>query len=375
MEFIVQQEEIKRSLSDLSSIVSASSVSKDDISQNILLSVKNGVILLRATDYNNELSYTLFPKKVSDEATIAINASVFNEVIGKLGSGDIYFKYDEDRGYLILKSSTVSFDIRTRDATNFPSFEVEEIEKKVKIKQSLLRSLIEKSISCVSVEDFRNYLKGVRIEINGIDISVFTSDGHRMAACETKLEEPLDGVFGVCLTKKCAEKLLTVLSDKEDVVELLFSQNSVTVTNNGYQLKSKLHLCSYPNVRSLIPREYAYQINLNREDLLKAIPSVSILTQKRVKGITLSFSTGNLELRAENNEHEVAIANLPLEYQGDAFSVSLNADYLVDALRTFSSKSICFKFENQIVKAIIDSSEDESITQVKSLFIISRVIV
>ena len=219
-------------------------------------------------------------------------------------------------------------------------------------KDHYTRSLIEKSISCVSVEDFRNYLKGVRIEINGIDISVFTSDGHRMAACETKLEEPLDGVFGVCLTKKCAEKLLTVLSDKEDVVELLFSQNSVTVTNNGYQLKSKLHLCSYPNVRSLIPREYAYQINLNREDLLKAIPSVSILTQKRVKGITLSFSTGNLELRAENNEHEVAIANLPLEYQGDAFSVSLNADYLVDALRTFSSKSICFKFENQIVKAI-----------------------
>ena len=87
-----------------------------------------------------------------------------------------------------------------------------------------MKSIIDSSVFCVSNEDFRDYLKGIRFELNGSKLEIFTSDGHRMAILETQLaNQTSSGSFGAIITKKCAAQLSKILNDSGRIPSLFFA--------------------------------------------------------------------------------------------------------------------------------------------------------
>ena len=50
----------------------------------------------------------------------------------------------------------------------------------------------------------------------------------------------------------------------------------------------------YPNYRQLIPQNLSEHVHVRREDLLASLRRVSLLSNQKSKGVTLSFSDGKL---------------------------------------------------------------------------------
>ena len=231
MKFQLPVQVIYKTVTQLSSV--AGSTNKDDIVQNIYLKVQNGELVLRATNYGLEMTTTL--ALVDDgmsviEGETTVNASKLTQVLSKMpNTANVHFSVIEDE--MTITSGTSEFVLRVRSAKDFPVFEEEDVTQKIVLSQKKLKSIIDRSAFCVSADDFRDYLKGIRLEADSNTLSVFTSDGHRMAILETTLDVPVESFLGVCLIKKCATEISKLLSFTDDLVELSFSKN-ILVTQN-----------------------------------------------------------------------------------------------------------------------------------------------
>lgn len=375
MKFSIILSELNKQLQEVSSIAGVSP-GKDDITQNIYISVYNNSLQLKATDYSIELIATIPLVDVSSEGEIIMNAAKLREALKNLDpKTNIYFDLDEVNQKMILTADSTTFEIRTRSATDFPKFEEEVTEQDITLKQSQLKFLLDKSLFCVSPEDFRDYLKGVRFEVNGSTLAVFTSDGHRMAILETEIDKPVEKFFGAILTKRGASQLSKIISPNSDAeVSLSFTKNSMKTICNGYCLSSKLIVCAYPNARGLIPSQIMAQINIPRQALSSYIKRVSVLSSKRLNGVSFNFDKNVVDLHSENAEHEEAKARLLLNYDGPSIEMALNSTYVIEILNIIESDNVNFCFSSMLNSVLI-TPDDNGSSGVNCRYIVSKVVI
>ena len=217
---------------------------------------------------------------------------------------------------------------------------MEEIEHTIVLKQKQLKSIIDSCLLCVSNEDFRDYLRGVRFEVNGSKLEIFTSDGHRMAILETQLDNPSTDAepFGVILTKRCASQLAKI-------------------------------------VRTVIPKTIDSIISIPKDTFTNLIKQVSVLSSKRVNGVTFTFGGGQVTLRSENSEHEVATASLALPDAQSNIEISLNAQYVREVLGVIKTDNVLFCFSQPMIHVLIKPETEVNDLGVKASYIISKVVV
>ena len=376
MKFSITLSSISKQLSEVASIA-CSAPNKEDITQNILINVTGNELTFKATNYNIELHTKIPVMDVVSEGETTVNAAKLKDTLANLDiNSDVVFELANEK--LIISNSSVSFEIRARSSKDFPSFEIDNIVQSIVLKQKQLKNIIDSSSFCVSNEDFRDYLKGVRFELNGTKLEIFTSDGHRMAILETNLDnqEPTIAPFGAILTKRCATQLSKILDDNgESEVTLSFTKNAVLTTCNNYSLVSKQIICGYPNVRTVIPRTIDTQLSIPRESFSNLIKQVSVLSSKRINGVTFNFGNGKVDLRCENSEHEVATASLDLPDAQTPIEISLNSQYVREVLNVLKSENVLFCFSQPMAQVMIKPDTEENEFGIKSSYIISKVVV
>ena len=376
MKFSITLSSISKQLSEVASIA-CSAPNKEDITQNILINVTGNELTFKATNYNIELQTKIPVMDVVSEGETTVNAVKLKDTLANLDiNSDVVFELANEK--LIISNSSVSFEIRARSSKDFPSFEIDNIVQSIVLKQKQLKNIIDSSSFCVSNEDFRDYLKGVRLELNGTKLEIFTSDGHRMAILETNLDnqEPTIAPFGAILTKRCATQLSKILDDNgESEVTLSFTKNAVLTTCNNYSLVSKQIICGYPNVRTVIPRTIDTQLSIPRESFSNLIKQVSVLSSKRINGVTFNFGNGKVDLRCENSEHEVATASLDLPDAQTPIEISLNSQYVREVLNVLKSENVLFCFSQPMAQVMIKPDTEENEFGIKSSYIISKVVV
>ena len=376
MKFSITLSSISKQLSEVASIA-CSAPNKEDITQNILINVTGNELTFKATNYNIELQTKIPVMDVVSEGETTVNAVKLKDTLANLDiNSDVVFELANEK--LIISNSSVSFEIRARSSKDFPSFELDNIVQSIVLKQKQLKNIIDSSSFCVSNEDFRDYLKGVRFELNGTKLEIFTSDGHRMAILETNLDnqEPTIAPFGAILTKRCATQLSKILDDNgESEVTLSFTKNAVLTTCNNYSLVSKQIICGYPNVRTVIPRTIDTQLSIPRESFSNLIKQVSVLSSKRINGVTFNFGNGKVDLRCENSEHEVATASLDLPDAQTPIEISLNSQYVREVLNVLKSENVLFCFSQPMAQVMIKPDTEENEFGIKSSYIISKVVV
>ena len=376
MKFSITLSSISKQLSEVASIA-CSAPNKEDITQNILINVTGNELTFKATNYNIELQTKIPVMDVVSEGETTVNAVKLKDTLANLDiNSDVVFELANEK--LIISNSSVSFEIRARSSKDFPSFEIDNIVQSIVLKQKQLKNIIDSSSFCVSNEDFRDYLKGVRFELNGTKLEIFTSDGHRMAILETNLDnqEPTIAPFGAILTKRCATQLSKILDDNgESEVTLSFTKNAVLTTCNNYSLVSKQIICGYPNVRTVIPRTIDTQLSIPRESFSNLIKQVSVLSSKRINGVTFNFGNGKVDLRCENSEHEVATASLDLPDAQTPIEISLNSQYVREVLNVLKSENVLFCFSQPMAQVMIKPDTEENEFGIKSSYIISNVVV
>lgn len=240
---------------------------------------------------------------------------------------------------LTLKAGRSRFTLSTLAAGDFPTVEGITGEHSLKVAQTELHWLIEKTQFSMAQQDVRYYLNGLLLETEGKRLRAVATDGHRLALAEVELAKAAGKNEQVIVPRKGVLELNRLL-DGEGELNVVLSSNHIRVDCEGVRLTSKLIDGRFPDYGRVIPDKAPNVIKADRELLRHALQRTGILSNEKYRGVRLELEAGSVTISANNPDQEEATETVELDYQGEKMEIGFNVNYLLEALAAADGEEV-----------------------------------
>ncbi|MFH7349522.1 MULTISPECIES: DNA polymerase III subunit beta [Acinetobacter] len=252
----------------------------------------------------------------------------------------------------ILKSGNSRFVLGTLPADDYPLLNTENTQgTQVTVTQRELKRLFEKTAFAMAVQDVRFYLTGTLLEIDANQLRAVTTDGHRLALCETAAQSTATQPIQAIVPRKAVAELQRLLSVEDEQLSLLIGRELLNVTirmasrdkeqtDITVRFTTKLIDGKFPDYRRVIPRGGDKNVIIAHDVFKQSLQRVAILSNEKLRGVFLNFNAGSLQLRANNPEQDEAIEDLAIQYADAPLEMSFNAQYLIEVLGVLDGEDV-----------------------------------
>lgn len=312
------------------------------ILSNVLLSVKDNRLTIRATDIKVNFE-TNIPVDVIEEGRTTVFCNKLVGIISSLPEGEIQISEKDNKLNISSILKKAKFELKTISDEEFPAF----LEPKdigfFEIPSSDLKQMITNTIFSVSDDQTRYYMNGICIKKVSTSLLFVATDGRRLSYIKKNLELQGNDSEEIIIPTKILNIINKRLTENGNV-SLGFDKKFVFVNFDNYKFSSPLIEGKFPNYNRVIPENQAMQFTVNRLELLDAIKRVSILVEKNIKRIFFELSDGKLNI--SSNEKEIGNANeeIPCKYSGDTIGFAFNYSYLEEPCKVMTSDDVILKF-------------------------------
>lgn len=327
------------------------------ILSHVLLSLKNEVLTIKATDLEVEM-VALTPLKIADQGETTLPARKFLDICRALPeSADIKISVEKTKA--ILQAGKSRFTLAVLPANEFPTIDVDQDALTFSMAQKDLKHLIEKTHFAMAQQDVRYYLNGLMLELSDKRIRAVATDGHRLAMSDAKVDLSSPEVQQVIVPRKGIQELLRLLEDSEDTASIKVGNNHATVEMGDITFISKLIDGRFPDYQRVLPAGGDKFLVSNREELKQAFTRTSILSNEKYRGIRLQMAGNQLRVMANNPEQEEAEEELDIEYTGDDLEIGFNVSYMIDAISAIETEKVKILFTDANSSCLIHAVDNE----------------
>ncbi|NBV28543.1 DNA polymerase III subunit beta [bacterium] len=279
-------------------------------------------------DLDQEIALTLPAKKIYDFCRALGEEATLNFTI-------------EDRR-VVLTTPESKLELSSFDAAKFPqlSGDCREIMS-IKINQRLLRQAIDSISYAMAIADIRYYLNGLLFQIEGQELTLVATDGHRLA-CTNLTCSLMPGAnqrLTAIVPRRAILELSKLLEQVDEEVDLVFYPQLLAVQINELAFSCKLIEGKYPDYKRVLPKDLPYKIQLDRDQLRQGLGLIQPILSSKDRGVLLTFSEKTVEIKGINNENEQVLVALPIQSGvSPALKIGLNINYLSDFIHATKSK-------------------------------------
>jgi DNA polymerase-3 subunit beta len=310
------------------------------ILSNVLLQRNGERLAFIATDIEIEITAAVGLETAADAKGLTVGARKLLEILRALPDGaEVSLAVAEKR--LQVKSGKSRFNLQTLPPEDFPRLAAPEGESvRIEVPQKLLKALFALVQYAMAQQDIRYYLNGLLMLIDGGELRVVATDGHRLALASHAVASRDIGRQEVILPRKTILELSKLLADDDDPVAIELSGSQARFTFGGIVLVSKLVDGKFPDYQRVIPANQPKRLKLGRVPLQQALQRASILTSDKFRGVRWVLTSGSLKVSCTNTEQEEAQEELEVGYSGDALDIGFNVGYLLDVLNNVEVEEI-----------------------------------
>lgn len=341
MEFKIKKDDLFRGLQKVQGIVAPKGAMP--ILSNILLEAREGEIAISATDLDMGVEGQ-YPAQVAAPGKLTINAKKFFDIVRELPSEEISAKSD-DKDWLTVTCRKSKFRIAGTPAEDFPKLPAFEKDAySMSLERKVLRDLIKKTLYAASGDSTRRNLNGTLLELEGSEIRMVGTDGHRLAFTLHQLPAPVSETGkarSVILPKKALGEILKFLDDEEETpITFYLDESHASFKKEKFHLVSRLVDDQFPLYRQVIPTDNKHKATADRETFLHALKRVSIMADEGSRLCRFEFTGGQLKLQADNADIGEAVEEFEVDYAEEEIAIGLNASYILDVLNNISTEKV-----------------------------------
>lgn len=192
-------------------------------------------------------------------------------------------------------------------------------------------------------------LTGIRVEIEGSNISLLATDRYRLALRELTWKPSVADTSAVALVRSRTLADTAKALGAGDVTVALSSGQGVDLIGfeaAGLTTTSLLMDGDYPQVRRLFPEESPITAVVKTTELIEATRRVSLVAERN-SSVRLAFAEGEVTLDAGQSDDAQASEALECQLEGDAITVAFNPQYLLDGLSALSTEYVRLGFTQE----------------------------
>ena len=213
----------------------------------------------------------------------------------------------------------------------------------ITISQMQLKRLLKQVEFAMAQQDIRYYLNGLLFEVNGNQLNIVGTDGHRLSFTSIHLDQNYNKTE-VILPRKTVIELIKLLNETEELVSVELYKGQVSFNFNDIQLISKVIDGKFPDYTRVVPEGHNNQFTIDRSQFLTSLQRASILSNEKYRGIRMMIADNNLKLISTNTEQEEAEEELEIQYQQDPIDIGFNVTYLIDVLTNIQEDKVTLAF-------------------------------
>jgi DNA polymerase-3 subunit beta len=310
------------------------------ILSNVLIERKQGSLLMLATDLEIQVTARTDLGQGSGEDTgLTVSARKLQEILRALPEGT-EASLDVQNNRLQVRSGKSRFNLQTLPVADFPAMaDPGAPQAKVAMPQKALRELLLLVQYAMAQQDIRYYLNGLLLVLEGGQVKVIATDGHRLSYAARPLGQQQDK-REVILPRKAVLELARLLADSEDAVTIEIFGAVVRFSFGSTVLTTKIIDGKFPDYTRVVPTNYQKRFSIKRQELLQSLQRAAILSNEKFRGVRWMVAAGSLRISCTNNEQEEAQEELEISYGGEALDIGFNITYILDVLNNVHSESV-----------------------------------
>ena len=324
---------------------------------NILVVAEHDHVTLTGTNIEVELVCKLAGATVKSEGKITVPAKKFVDICRSLPDLAI-IELSLEGEKMHLRSGKSHFTLATLPADQFPSIDESERDLAISFCQKDFKRMLEATLFAMAQQDVRYYLNGMLLELGDCVVRTVATDGHRLALSSLETDLHLESVKQVIVPRKGIIELSHLLNDVDDKIMVSIGNNHIYSQIGNYKFTSKLIEGKFPDYNRVIPKGGDKIIIADRNALKEMFIRASILSHENIRGIQLHLTKNQLQVFANNPEHEEAEDSLPVIYNEADLQIGFNVSYLIDVMNAITDDSVKITLANAGSSALIESADE-----------------
>jgi DNA polymerase-3 subunit beta len=358
----VIQENLARGLSVVSHAVSSRSTLP--VLANVLLRTEDAGLKLTAMNLEIGITYWV-PGKIETDGAITVPARLLTDVVNSLPNERIDLALDGDR--LHLRCGRFETHLRGIDADEFPAIPAAGERPTTRVSQKVLRRALAEVAFAAASDEARPILTGVLTRFEGDRITLAAADNYRIAITTIG---GLDAVeeTSVVVPARSYSELARILADTDDPVEVILSaqKNQVLFHVEGVDLVSRLIDGQFPNYQQVLPATHATRVELDRDDLLKAVRLAAYIASASANIVKLQVAPDGAPVvtvgaAADVGDHQ-GVVDAAIE--GDGTTIAFNARYLGDVLANVDAERFVLELNGPLSPGVFRPADGRDYTHV-----------
>ena len=293
---------------------------------------------------------------VIEPGTILIGGTLFKNIVKKL-SNEI--SLTTSGGTIKIESEGAIANIQLMDYKTYPRLSFESTGKDLIIDSETLKKLISDVAFASADNDKRIILNGVNLKSLDGKVTAIATNSFRLA--KKTVEIGSTGEFEVTIITKNLKEFIPAKATGPLTINV--SDSKIITKNDSTTIESRLIDGVYPAVNGLIPTEFKRILSLDSKILQSLISKATLVADDGNKVIRLTISVDELLIESKRSEvGTAAIRTAEHKYKGEQLMISVNSQFLKDAISRFSG-NIALAMNGPYDPIVIKGSSNEKLTQ------------
>lgn len=317
-----------------------------------------GVLRLSSFDY--EVSARVdTAAEISDGGTALVSGRLLADISRSLPNKPVDVVTDGSR--VSLTCGTSRFTLLTMPVDEYPTLPTMP-EGSGTIAGDVFTQAVAQVTVAASRDETLPILTGVRVEIEGEQVTLLATDRYRLAMRTLTWRPSSPDISTVALVRaRTLSEVAKALGSAGDISIALATGGSTELIGfeaGGRRTTSLLVDGEYPKVRSLFPAEAPTHAVVSTHELTEAVRRVALVAERNTP-VRLTFTDGAVTLEAGQGEDAQASEAVEGSLFGEELSVAFNPQFLLDGLGALNTPFVRLSF-TQPQKPVVISGQPEA---------------
>ena len=341
------------------------------VSPRTTLPILNNVLLetsdngLKLTGTNLEIGIVEHVEaEIDSEGSITLPAKLLTEFVSQLHDAPVEMELDTATQTLNVRCGPYrDVKIKGIDAAEFPALPAREDGLKVTLDQAELLPAIEQTVVAASTDEGRPVLTGVMTQLEGTELTLAATDGHRLAvkrlqvASVEGVKAEGEGAEAIIIPARALTELSRVLRGEGKVqMSIAQNRNHVFFSLPRVEVMSRLIEGTYPNYSQVIPEQSNTTITVSTKELLERTRGVAIFARDSANVVRIKTEAGEIAISANTSEVGSSEASVEAEIEGADIQIAFNSRYLLDVLALIGSDKVAMGFNGPLSPGLIQAA-------------------
>ena len=213
-------------------------------------------------------------------------------------------------------------------------------------------------------DDTLPMLTGMRMEIEGTQVTLAATDRYRLAMREFTWEPLSKGLTAAVLIPARTMADLAKALGADTAVHVALAEGGtgegmIGFESAGRRTTTRLLDGEFPKYRGLLPSDASCIATVATAELIEAVRRVALVADRNAP-IHLAFTNAEVTLRAGAGDEANATETLGCVVDGDGLEIAFNPAFLLDGLSAVGEASTNFRFTESNKPAVLEGVESGS---------------